>query len=242
MGRLRGGVDLRKIAHWLADNQESYNGGDFVEATQVRGVRGLWAELLVLAWNHEDGDPMNWRALSLLSLTDSQLRGLRRWLGPLTSETARSNLDELLSRDQSTAKRKPLLATMANARTRQRLERAQAAVRKEEAERVAEQEREAQSWRKHEMSRREANLRRLRTEIEQALRRAETMPEYQGRGWALSLCLESHVSETGALPEGRVHLGWPELREIDCDALFAHTSGNVEGKHQATEPNPDAQV
>jgi hypothetical protein len=46
------------------------------------------------------------------------------------------------------------------------------------------------------------------------------MPEYQGRLWALSFFLEKHVWATGCLPVGRLHVDWPELKEVDCDALF----------------------
>jgi hypothetical protein len=253
MGRLPGTMNLRKVARWLADNDESWNGGDFVADTTVRGVRGLWAELLALAWNHEDGDPKNWRVLTLLSLHDSQLRGLRRWLGSLTSTEARSRLGEVFSEAPSAGKARALLATFANARSRTRFERAEAEIAANKAQRAAtaaaraarKAQRVEAAWRDG-ISRRDAELRRLLPAIQRAVRRAEAMSEYQGRLWKLSFWLENHVWATGCLPTGVVHVGWPELKEVDCDALFgreATGAGEEAAPNEALEPasgRPDA--
>jgi hypothetical protein len=122
VGRWNTHPTRRALVRWVAGNLEIANAGDFVSECRVSGLKGLWAELLILAFNHGD-DGTNGLALALLALTDAELRRLRRHLGPLTSDEA---LEELRSLFYSLASRKlnktALLRLMLTPAGRRRIE------------------------------------------------------------------------------------------------------------------------
>ena len=99
VGRWRGPLEPRALVRWVARREDVSNRGDFVSESRVSGLSGLWAEMLILAWNHGD-DGTHELALDLLALDDHQLIDLRRWLGPLTSDDAREELSALFELEE----------------------------------------------------------------------------------------------------------------------------------------------
>jgi hypothetical protein len=183
--------------------------------------------MLALAWNHEEGDSKNSRVLTLLSLRDNQLRGLRRWLGPLTSEAARERIDSVLALEELGLQRRTLLLMLTTDDGRASLEGILANRAAASAQEAA-QMRLRMASAKRESREIAANYKKHRPEIARALDRAAAMPEYQNRIPALSYWLHRQVSATGRLPQGVFHVGrirykytdFYTVGDVDCDALF----------------------
>ncbi|MEI8256620.1 MAG: hypothetical protein WCJ30_13180, partial [Deltaproteobacteria bacterium] len=67
---------------FLSTDEATCCSGDFFSDAQVDGVRGVWAELLILAWMHGEEAGLNRVARAVAAMSDREIRSLRKELGP----------------------------------------------------------------------------------------------------------------------------------------------------------------
>ena len=99
IARLPSKSSYRDYVSFLARDKKSRLYADFLDdgETFARGVDGVWAELMLMAWMHPVDDPPSEIALALLTLDDDSLEALRREAGAFGKQFV-SRVRALLSR------------------------------------------------------------------------------------------------------------------------------------------------
>lgn len=86
----------RSCVAFLAGDEATACGGDYYSDSDVLGAKGMWADLLLLGWMHDEEVGLHRVALELLTLDDNRLKKLWTASGPFDSDFAARTANALL--------------------------------------------------------------------------------------------------------------------------------------------------